>query len=138
MAPSKSASAVIDVRKLAALDIAYYGPKLILAEFAVGVFGFAAWGLYSLVDGIFRSHSTWEAMWGAYLLSLGINYMPLLRYGMTIARRRSAKEEAADVLAHKHKYGLQTLFLLIPFLVPALAIAQERCRGKAAAGTAVV
>jgi hypothetical protein len=126
---------VIDIRKLAALDIAFHVPKFILAEFSLGVFLFAAWGVFTLIEGIFRRHSTWEVIWAGYLLALGINYVPLLRYAIDIARQGSAKEEAADEMARKAKYALQSLFLLIPLVVPALAIAQEWHKGRTAAAS---
>ncbi|MBZ5593611.1 MAG: hypothetical protein LAP39_15330 [Acidobacteriia bacterium] len=133
MANSKNASALINIRKLAALDIAFHGPKFILAEFGTGVFLFAACGLFTLFDGIFRRHSGWEVIWAGYLLALGINYVPLLRYAVVIARQRSAKEEAAGEMAHKAKHALQSLLLLIPLVVPALAMAQESRRARKAA-----
>ena len=63
MTASKNEKGVINVRKLAALDIAFLGPKLILAEFGVGVFLSAAIGLVTLK----RSHSAWQMLLG-YLL----------------------------------------------------------------------
>ena len=58
MATSKNEKGLINIRKLAALDIAFLGPKLILAEFGVGVFLSAAIGLATLK----RSHSTWYVL----------------------------------------------------------------------------
>jgi hypothetical protein len=41
---------VINVRKLAALDIVFHGPKFILIEFGLGVFGCAALGIWSFLS----------------------------------------------------------------------------------------
>ena len=121
---------MINVRKLAALDIAFLGPKLILAEFSIGVFLSAAIGLLSLK----RSHSGWGILVGAYLLSLAVNYVPLLLYAIAIVRQRSAQEEVAREVADRNRslrrYRRQSLLLLIPFAVPILAFAQERQKAR--------
>jgi hypothetical protein len=72
---------VIDFRKLAAVDIAFLGPRLILAEFSIGVFGPLALGVLTLV----RRHSVGGIALGSYLLSVGINYMPLLLHALVTA-----------------------------------------------------
>ena len=121
---------MINVRKLAALDIAFLGPKLILAEFSLGVFLSAAIGLLTLK----RSHSGWGILVGAYLLSLAVNYVPLLLYAIAIVRQRSAQEEVAHEVADRNRslrrYRRQSLLLLIPFAVPILAFAQERQKAR--------
>lgn len=75
---------VIDFRKLAAVDIAFLGSQLILAEFSIGVFGSLALGLLTLL----RSHSVGTVTLGCYLLFVGINYVPLLFYATRIVRLR--------------------------------------------------
>jgi hypothetical protein len=66
---------------------------------------------------------------GAYLLSLGINYLPLLLHAIDMERRGSAGREIADELGDKRsafrKYRRQSLLLLIPLLVPVAAMVQE-------------
>jgi hypothetical protein len=117
---------VISIRKLAALDIAFLGPKLILAEFGGGILLAAAIGLLTLR----RSHSVWQILLGAYLLTLAVNYVPLLLYAITIVRHRSAQVEVAHEVTDRNRsfrrYRRQSLLLLVPFAVPILAIAQER------------
>jgi hypothetical protein len=73
---------VIDFRKLAALDIVFLGSRLILAEFSIGVVGSLALGLFALI----RSHSVGGIALGSYLLFIGINYVPLLVYAISIVR----------------------------------------------------
>lgn len=123
----------INIRKLAALDMAFLGSRMILAEFALGVVGPLAVGIYSLA----REHSRQQVIIGAYLVLLGINYIPLLMYAVAIYRKRSAQDEVADELAQRTKiaakYFPQTLLLLIPLVVPFLAVSQELHRRKSAA-----
>jgi hypothetical protein len=122
---------MINIRKLAALDIAFHGPKFILIEFALGVFGCAALGLFSMYFGLFQgpSHSLFVVIMGCFLLWIALNYTPLLIYAISIARHNSAQQEVAYELEHKDKYAgkymRQSTLLLIPLAVPALAVYQE-------------
>ena len=42
---------MIDIRKLAAIDIAFLGKTFIIAEFVLGVFGIGALGVFVAVRG---------------------------------------------------------------------------------------
>jgi len=65
----------------------------------------------------------------AYLISLAINYVPLMLYAFAIARAGSARGEIADDRRQAiRKYRRGSLLLLLPLVVPVLAIAQERSR----------
>lgn len=117
----------INVRKLAALDIVFHGPGLILAEFAFGIVLCATFGLWSLLGPI---HSTFIIIVGCYLLGIALNYVPLLLYAISIVRRKSARQEVAYELAHKdasaRKYTMQTtVLLLVPLVLLLLAVYQE-------------
>jgi hypothetical protein len=120
----------INIRKLAALDIVFHGPRLILAEFARGVGGCAAGGAISL-SFFFRtaSHPLIAAILGFVLPWIALNYVPLLLYAISIVRHRSAELEVAFELEHKdvyaRKYTFQSALLLLPLVVPIFAIAQE-------------
>ena len=124
--------AIINIRKLAALDIVFHGPKLILAEFAFGVFFTGALGLVLTYAGFVTGHFRvpWVALLGCYLLALAINYLPLFIYTIKIVRGKSAQAEVASELAQKEryarKYTVQSLLLLLPLVVPMLAISQEQ------------
>ena len=116
---------MFDPRKLAAIDIAFLGSKLIIAEFAGSVLLCPALGAFVLL----RSQSLWQLALGWYIVSLGINYLPMLFYAIAIARHDSARAELGDELNDKHamtKYRRQSLCLLIPLFVPAAALAQHR------------
>ncbi len=127
----KNTYAVINIRKLAALDIACHGPKFILIEFALGVFGCVALGLFSLYFGLFHgpNHSLFAVFMGCFLLWIGLNYVPLLIYAISIVRHKSAQQEVAYELEHKDKYAkkytFQSILLLIPLAIPALSAYQE-------------
>ena len=87
----------INIRKLAALDIVFHGPRLILAEFALGVGGCGAGAAFSL-SFFFRtaSHPLIAAILGCFALSwIALNYVPLLLYAISIVRHRSAELEVA-------------------------------------------
>lgn len=128
---------VINVRKLAALDIVFHGPTFILIEFGLGIFGCAALGLFSLYFGLFHrpDPSLFAVLMGCFLLWIALNYVPLFLYAITIVRRKSAQQEVAFELEHKGRYAgrytLQSTLLLVPFAMLVLAVSQElRKRGK--------
>ena len=116
---------MVDFRKLAAVDIAFLGPRLILAEFSVGVFGSLALGVFTLV----RTRSVAGIALGCYLLCVGINYVPLLLYAISLVRLDSARYEIAEEATEENqmfrKYRRQSLLLLVPLAVPILALARE-------------
>lgn len=122
--------AIITIRKLAALDMVFHRPKLILVEFAFGVFVGAALALVVALPVFFAAHwSLLQILVSCYFLSIALNYIPLLLYSISIARRGSAQEEVAFELAHKErfarKYTGRSLLLVLPLVVPILALWQE-------------
>jgi len=121
---------IINVRRLAALDLAVLGPALILSEFALGVVGPAALGTLTLR----RSHSAGGTLFGRYLLLLGVNYIPLLCHAVDLWRHGTAEAEIADEPGDRRevfrRYRRQSLFLLIPILVPVVALVQELQRRR--------
>src|SRR5712671_6346566 len=92
---------MINIRKLAAIDLEFLGPKVILAEFGLGALGAMILGILSLRAGIYRFHSAGMTLFGAYLLLLGMNYVPLLLHAIDMARHGSARQEIADELEDK-------------------------------------
>lgn len=116
----------IDLRKLAAIAISFLGRGVILAEFASGVVLSAAVGLFVL----FRQHSFWQIVLGVYFLCLGLNYLAMFAEAVGIPTRESARAELGDELGDKSramsKYWCQSVLLLIPFLVPMLALGGRR------------
>ena len=120
----------INIRKLAALDIVFHGSRLILAEFALGVLGSGGFGAFSLFAFFHNSdHPFPEAFMSCFLLWIAMNYVPLLLYAISIVRGKSAQLEVAFELEHKdfyaRKYTTQSVLLVLPLVVPVLAIVQE-------------
>jgi len=115
------ATAVIDPRKLAAVDVAFLGPKIILTEFAIGVFGPIVLGILALR----KSHSTGGAIFGVYLLLIGINYVPMLINAINLAKNGTARDEIVDESEDTkklfRKYRKQSLYLLVPLVAPIAA-----------------
>ena len=120
----------INIRKLAALDIVFHGSRFILAEFIAAVILGAGFGAFSFFA-FFRNpdHPFFDFIVGFVLMWIAINYVPLLLYTISISRRKSAALEVAYELEHKdfyaRKYTLQSLLLVLPLVVPVLAISQE-------------
>jgi hypothetical protein len=119
----------VNVRKLAAIDLFFLGPRLILAEFGIGVFGSLALGVMSAWQGTHRFHSVWMVLFGVYLIFVGMNYVPLLLHAIDISRKASAQQEIADELGSKQKtfrkYRRQSLWLFVPLAIPVAAILER-------------
>ncbi len=117
---------MIPLRKLAAIDIVFLGPKLIMAEFAAGVILSVAIGIFILA----RSHSNGSIALGIYFLSLGMNYVPMICYALQIRNRENAAAILGAELAKKReamsKYRRVSLILLVPILPCALAALGRR------------
>ena len=121
---------IMNVRKLAALDIVFHGPRLILAEFAVAVILGCGLGILQFFLFFHNSgHPLPIGFMGLFFSWIALNYTPLLLYTISIVRSKSAGQEVAFELEHKEiyarKYALQSLWLLLPLVVPVLAIFQE-------------
>jgi hypothetical protein len=128
--PTTKGETFINIRKLAALDIVFHGPRKILAEFALAVGVCVILAIFSF-SYFFRTpdHPLFAAILGLFFSWIALNYMPLLLYAIQIVRRKSAQQEVAFELEHKdtyaRKYTIQSLLLLLPLIVPILAIVQE-------------
>ena len=117
---------MIEIRKLAAIDLAFLGSKIIIPEFLLGVIGPAALGIFIAV----RSHTPTQQLLAAYFILLSLNYVPLLFYAIRISRSGTARQEIEGDLAYgksaaMKKYRRGSMLLLVPFIVPVLAFAQS-------------
>jgi len=122
---------MLDVRKLAAIDLTFLGPRIIITEFAAGVFGCLAIAVFAGV----RSTTSSGRLLAVYLLLLGVNYVPLLLHAVALRRSGEARAVIADELASDpraamRKYRRGSLLLLVPLVVPVLAVIQERDRRR--------
>jgi len=120
-------NSMINVRKLAALDIVFHGPKFILIEFALAVFICGSIGLLILHG---ANHSPLMIILGSFFLGVSLNYLPLLLYSINIVKHKSAQQEVAYELEHKDryagKYTLQSIILLLmPLAMLLLAVYQN-------------
>ena len=127
---------LIEVRKLAALDMAWLGTRLVLAEYALGVVLPAALGTLFLGLGLARHAELYHwpvlgaVLGGIWLLTIAANYVPLFLYAVVLARAGTVQEEAQAARPHIRRYVLQQALILVPLSVLALSVAQEQGRRK--------
>jgi hypothetical protein len=142
--PSANTSSArpITVRKLVALDIVLHGYWFILIEFGLAIGLGTVLGLWISYSVFSESHpvSPILLVLGAYFLFVAINYAPLLLYAITIVHHNSARAEVAAELAEGGKYawqyGVRQLWLVVPLVMPVLAVTQElRTRSRRATGS---
>ena len=121
---------IIDVRKLAALDLILHGPRFVLIEFGGAVVLAGGLGALSLRAGLAApGHPVlWEIALGVVLASIAANYVPLLVYAVALIRSGTARQQVAPELEQAHRsqrlYGTQQFLLVVPFAVLVLALAQ--------------
>ena len=124
---------MITIRKLAAVDMLWLGPRVILTEYALGIGLPLFLGLLSLRSWLFGSGPFgWEAILGLWLLGIAANYIPLFVYAVAIARGGTVKKEGQPELARAKRYGVQQAIILVPLAVIVLALLQEAQRGQKA------
>ncbi len=120
----------INIRKLAALDLVFHGPRLVLIEFGGAVVlsvGLAVLSLRSAFSGSGRP-VVWEIVLGVLLASIGANYIPLLVNAVSLIRSGTARQEVAEEMDQtrqpQRRYGTQQFLLVVPFAVMVLALVQ--------------
>ena len=122
---------MINIRKLAAVDLAFHSAWVILAEFALGIALPLILGLFSIRAGFLGPvQSWWETALGLWLVGISANYVPLFIYAVAIVRGGTVKQEGQAELAQVKRYGIQQMIILIPFLVVVLALVQENHRRR--------
>jgi hypothetical protein len=116
------------LRRLAAIEILFLGYVFVVAEYAIGSFGSVFLGLFVLI----RGHSPWQVALGMYLICLGINYLPMLRFAVAVRNKQNAQSDLRDEVPEKKssmtKYRRLSLLLLVPLLVPIFGLSQMRTR----------
>jgi hypothetical protein len=124
---------LIEVRKLAAVDMVWLGPKVVIAEYALGIVLPLALGLRSVwmeFAGAPRS-SVWPLALGLWLITIAANYVPLFLHAVSLRRGNAVEREGRPELARARRYGVQQVMILVPFLVLVLAVFQLRTRRPA-------
>lgn len=123
---------MLNVRRLAAIDMQLHGNRVTLWEFGLGAGLCAALGALSVALGIrlLMYGLNWQLFFGLALLSVGVNYLPLLIHGLDLARRGTVREEAGlDTSPDAaRRYTVLQLWLLVPLAMVALALAQRSHR----------
>ncbi len=118
---------MIRIRKLAAVDMAWLGARVILLEYALGVLLPLILGILSVrAGGLGFRPLNWESGLGLWLIGIAANYVPMLIYAILIARAGSVAAESKPEIARAKRYGIQQVMLLVPLLVTVVAILQER------------
>ena len=117
---------MIIIRKLAAVDMAWLGAKVIVTEYALGVVLPLILGLVSINAGLFSSTlDVQKTALGIWLVAIAANYVPLFIYAILIAKAGTVKEEGQPEIQRAKKYGIQQIIILVPFFVVVLTIIQE-------------
>ena len=117
---------LIDVRRLAAIDMyGRHGSKrrrrLILAEFVLAAIDIPLLGL-TLV----QAASVPRVFLGAYLIGVGLNFVPLALHAISMSRagRLGTELVGVDVAAELRRYTAKHLFIGIPLLMLVFGVAQ--------------
>jgi hypothetical protein len=118
-----------DVRRMAAVDMYGGGGRLwrrrvILAEFVAGTVLCPALGLFTL--GV--TADAGGRLLGAWLIGMGLNYLPLAVHAATLSPAGALEAELAgvDVRRELRYYSLAQLLVLVPLAVLVVALAQTR------------
>src|SRR6516164_1013550 len=117
---------LIDVRRLAAIDMyGRHGSKrrrrLILAEFVLAAIDIPLLGLT-----IVLAPALPRVLLGAYLIGVGLNFVPLALHAISLSRAGRLRGELAsvDVAAELRRYTAKQFLIGIPLLVMILGVAQ--------------
>ena len=121
----------LNVRRLAALDMhGAHGTRLrrrvILAEFGLGAICCLVLGVWALSLG-----GAVGIVIGIWLLGLAANYVPLTAHVLALWRSEALGAElaGADLDAELSHYTRAQIWVLVPFWVAGLALAQARQAG---------
>lgn len=110
---------LFNVRRLVALDMGLHGPTFILTEFGLGVLIPLILGWSLIARGFL--------VFGAYIVTLGINYVPALIYAVALRKSYGEVVDMKDPGIGKlnRKYSVHQFLIFIPFFVVVLAIIQR-------------
>src|SRR5512143_2295863 len=120
---------MINVRRLAGVDMALHGQRIIIAEFALGVLLTAVLGFFTMLSVLAGGLVVnWQSVSAFWLFGTAANYVPLLIYAVLIARGGTVQTEGKAEMAEIKRYSVQQFVILIPFVMVILALLQERRR----------
>ena len=94
-----------------------------MGEFALGTVGSAALGVWALTWG-----GAVSVIFGVWLVGLAANYLPLTVHVLALWRQPALDAELAgvDLRAELRTYTRSQVWVLVPFWVAGLALAQAR------------
>jgi hypothetical protein len=122
---------MINIRKLAAVDMVGLGTRVIVTEYAFGIVLPFILGVLSIRAGFTDATLlNWQTLLGVWLVGIALNYIPLFIYAVVLARSDKVKQEGQPELAHAKRYGVQQVVILVPLLVVVLALMQETTQRK--------
>jgi hypothetical protein len=98
---------MVNLRELAAVELRFLNRTFVLLEYAFGVILLCGIGLLGLIHS--RGHSLF--MW--YLMSIGLNYIPLFYYAVLLMRSKGAEVERVH-RSDMARLRRQQLWLLVP------------------------
>ncbi len=109
---------LFNVRRLVALDMGLHGRRFILTEYSLGVPVPMIIGVSLIFQGFL--------VFGAYIFTLGVNYVPFLVYAVALRRTYGGVVDMKDPETRKlnRKYSVQQFLIFIPFFPLALAFSQ--------------
>ena len=96
-----------------------HGPRFILIEFSLGVPVPMLLGASLVLQGFL--------LFGAYIFTLGINYVPFLVYAVSLRKNYGDVVDMSDpgIGRLNRKYSTQQFLIFIPFFAVALALLQR-------------
>jgi hypothetical protein len=113
---------MIDLRKLAVLQLAVSGPLIACTEFACGTFIPIGLGIFLLL----HTFGGWQIALGVYFLCVGLNHVPMLWWVTSVGDRTAAWAELGPPWEYRgrvmRRYRLQSRVLYIPVVPLVLAI----------------
>ena len=102
-----------------------FGPKVIIAEYAITVAAGLLVAVLSLRAGLQVTHARWQIVLGLYLWFIALTSALLTAHAIAMARRGNCRDEIADELELEHtttailrKYRKQSLWLRVPLVAP--------------------
>lgn len=95
--------------------------RFIRAEFFLGAAGCMSLGVLVLV-----STSGWGLVWGAWLVGVGLNYVPLAVHAQSLSRPGALEAElaGADLGRELRRAGLGQFWIAVPLAVAIAAMVQ--------------
>ena len=125
------AVALVDVRRLAALDMhglagTLLRRRIILAEFVLGAVGCVVIGFFTAT----RAPAIWWRVLGVWLVGTGLNYGALALHAAWLSRAGALDRELAgvDVPTELRRYTYLQVWIVVPLLLVVLALGQLRDR----------